>query len=193
MHNRGMNKRKFALTSDQEKELEIAYDYCKEVHTRTRYQAVLLYGRQYPVAEICQICRCQVRSLLGWCERYQKEGISGLVDKRDGGNRAQLSQVQKEELDQLLHQYRPRQWFSSAECAGAGEFWDVALLAKVVAKKFGVVYKSLSSYRTLFAACEFSYQRTTHQYKSHNEGKVLAFEEALEKNSLTWPKNNLIP
>jgi transposase len=174
--------RKFKLTVEQEKELEIAYDYCDEANTRTRYQAVRLYGTQYCVEDICQICRCSVRSLLEWCQRYQSEGISGLVDKRSGGNRARLSSAQKEELKQLLHQYRPNQWFSQAECGSNGEFWDIALLAKVVQKKFGVVYKSQTSYRTLFVECEFSYQRTTQQYKAHNEGKVMAFEEQLEKN-----------
>lgn len=177
-----MNKRKFTLTSEQENELAIASDYGKEANTRTRYQAVRLYGKAYPVNEVCAICRCQVRSLLGWCRRYQSEGISGLVDKRNDGNRAQLSEWQKEELRQLLHQYRPNQYFSLEVCAGKGEFWDVPLLAKVIQEKYGVVYKSQSTYRALFAECEFSYQRTTHQYKSHNEFKVIEFEEQLEKN-----------
>ena len=182
MHNRGMNKRKFTLTSEQEKALEIAYDYSDDGNTRTRYQAVRLYGKGYRVKEVCQICRCQVRSLLEWCRRYQSEGISGLVDKRNGGNRAQLSEWQKEELQQFLQQYRPNQYFSLDVCAGQGEFWDIPLLAKVVQEKYGVVYKSPNSYRALFAACAFSYQRTTHQYKSHNEFKVMEFEEQLEKN-----------
>jgi transposase len=177
-----MNKRKFTLPSEQENELEIAADYCEDANTRTRYQAVRLYGKQYPVHAVCEICRCQVRSLLDWCRRYQSEGISGLVDKRNGGNRAQLSEWQKEELRQLLHQYRPNQYFSLEVCAGHSEFWDVPLLAKVVQEKYGVVYKSQSTYRALFAECEFSYQRTTHQYKSHNECKVIEFEEQLEKN-----------
>lgn len=177
-----MNKRKFTLTSEDEKELEIASDYCEDANTRTRYQAVRLYGKQYPVNEVCEICRCQVRSLLEWCRRYQSEGISGLVDQRNGGNRAQLSEWQKEELRQLLHQYRPNQYFSLEECAGHGEFWNVPLLAKLVEKKYRVVYRSQSTYRALFAECEFSYQRTTHQYRSHNEFKVIEFEEQLEKN-----------
>lgn len=177
-----MNKRQFTLTSEQEKELEIAYDYGEDANTRTRYQAVRMYGKGYPVKEINELCRCQVRSLLAWCRRYQSEGISGLVDKRNGGNRAQLSEWQKEALRQLLHQYRPNQYFSQEVCAGKGEFWDVPLLAQVVQAKYGVVYKSQSTYRALFAECEFSYQHTTHQYKSHNEFKVLEFEEQLEKN-----------
>ena len=177
-----MKSRKFNLTVEQEKELEIAYDYCEKVSTRSRYQAVRLYGKGYEVKEICQICGCSVRSLLEWCHHYECEGISGLVDKRNGGNRAQLSHYEKEELQGLLHQYRPNQWFSAEAYAGNGEFWDRALLAKVVQAKYGVVYKSQSTYRELFAACEFSYQRTTHQYKSRNEFKVIEFEEQLEKN-----------
>jgi transposase len=179
-----MAKRKFILTKEEEEALEIAYDYCAEASTKIRYQAVRLYGsrqNRYEMQEIQQICRCSVRSLLEWCQVYRCEGISGLVDKRLGGNRAYLSAIQKEELSQLLHQYSPSQWFSEKECVGHNNFWDVTLLSQVVKIKFNVIYKSMRTYHTLFADCDFSYQRTTHQYKSHNEFKVLEFEEQLEK------------
>jgi len=95
-----------------------------------------------------------------------------------------------EALSQLLHCYTPAQLLGAENCAGDGTHWTVTALQQVVLNKFGVSYQSLTSYRTLLERCDFSYQRTTKQYKSRNESKVMDFEEQLEKNSLTWPRNN---
>jgi hypothetical protein len=50
-----MAKRKFKLTEAERKELLRAYRVCKDAATRTRYQAVRLYGEGYPEKEIEQI------------------------------------------------------------------------------------------------------------------------------------------
>ena len=56
-----MAKRKFKLTEGERKDLLQAYRSCKDAATRTRYQAVRLYGECYSVDEIMQItgCSCQ--------------------------------------------------------------------------------------------------------------------------------------
>jgi hypothetical protein len=55
-------------------------------------------------------------------------------------------------------------------------------LQRLVQEGFGVCYGSRTSYRSIWAKCGLSLQRPGHHYKSHNEGQVMAFEEALEKN-----------
>jgi len=185
-----MRIRTFKLNESEAQALQVAYLNCQDGATRTRYQAVRLYGIGYGVDEIILICGCSLRSLLEWCQRYRTEGITGLIDHRVGGNHAQLMPLEIEALSQLLHRYTPAQLLGAENCAGDGTHWTVTALRQVVLNKFGVSYQSLTSYRTLLERCDFSYQRTTKQYKSRNEYKVMDFEEQLEKNSLTWPKNN---
>lgn len=185
MHNSGMRTRTFKLTETEAQALQVAELNCQDGATRTRYQAVRLYGIGYAVAEIMLICGCSQRSLLEWCQRYRDEGLSGLVDHRLGGNRSQLLALEIEELSQLLHRYTPAQVLGPESSHGNGTHWTVPDLEQVVCSKFGVRYKSLTSYRTLFERCDFSYQRATQQYKSRNEFKVMDFEEQLEKNWLT--------
>ena len=86
-----MAKRKFTLTETERKELLQAYRGCKNAATRTRYQAVRLYGEGYPVKEIEQITGCNRTSLMEWCRAYREDPSQGLIDKRIGGNRAKLS------------------------------------------------------------------------------------------------------
>jgi transposase len=183
-----MRTRTFKLTAKEEQALQVAYLHCQEGATRTRYQAVRLYGNGYAVAEVMQICGCSQRSLLDWCHRYRTEGIAGLIDHRLGGNSRRLQALEIEELSQLMHQYTPAQLLGPA-VTGDGEHWCVSDLRQVVCKRYGVVYKSQTSYRTLLGSCHFSYQRAVKQYKSRRERKVMDFEEALEKNSSTQPKN----
>lgn len=178
-----MAKRKFKLTKTEENELKGAYQQCKDGLTKTRYQAVRLYGTGYEVSEIEEINGCSRPSLMEWCQSYRQYGIAGLVDQRQGGNRAKLSAVEIEQLQQQLEDYTPGQLLGSANCYGDGQFWNVPDLAKLVERGYKVNYKSDTSYRSLFKRCNFSCQRPGSQYWSRKELAVLEFDQQLEKKS----------
>lgn len=177
-----MAKRKFKLTEEERKELLRAYRTCKDANTRTRYQAVRLYGEGLSEVEIEQITGCSRTSLMEWCRAYRTDPSQGLVDKRVGGNRAKLSKLQIEELQQMLHQYTPKERLGLQASTENGQFWTVADLALVVHEQYGVDYKSDTSYRQLLHLCGFSFQKTEKVFKSRSLTKVADFEEQLEKN-----------
>jgi putative transposase len=177
-----MAKRKFILTKAEQKELLQAYRLCKDAATRTRYQAVRLYGEGYPEAEIEEITGCSRTSLLEWCRAYREDASQGLVDKRVGGTRAKLSKLELEELQQTLHQYTPKERLGSNASTVDGQNWSVEDLVQVVRERYGVEYQSRTSYTQLLRKCGFSYQKTEKVFKSRSETKVADFEEQLEKN-----------
>jgi transposase len=176
-----MAKRKFKLTEVERKELLQAYRVCQDAGTRTRYQAVRLYGEGYPEIEIEQITGCSRTSLMEWCRAYRADPSQGLIDKRVGGNRAKLSKLQIEEVQALLHQYTPKERMGSKASTADGQFWTMADLALVVQKRYGVEYQSRTSYSSLLRLCGFSYQKTEKIFKSRSQIKVADFEEQLEK------------
>jgi transposase len=177
-----MAKRKFTLTKVEQNELLQAYRACKDAATRTRFQAVRLYGEGYPVDEIMQITGCSRTSLMEWCRAYREDHAQGLVDKRAGGNHAKLSKLQIEELQQILHQYTPKERLGTKASTVDGQFWSVEDLALIVREQYGVEYQSRTSYGRLLHLCGFSYQKTEKIFKSHSATKVADFEESLEKN-----------
>lgn len=177
-----MAKRKFKLTDQERKQLLQGYTLCKDAATRTRYQAVRLYGEGYHEEEIERITGCNRTSLMEWCHAYRADPAQGLVDKRAGGNSAKLHKMQMEELYQKLHQYTPRELFGSGAGTADGQFWTVVDLANAIQKWFGIAYRSHSSYTCLFKRCEFSFQKTEKVFKPRNQLKVADFEEQLEKN-----------
>jgi len=176
-----MAKRQFQLTEEQVKELTQAYRGCRDGATRTRYQAVRLYGTGYPVEEVKEITGCSQTSLMDWCRIYRTQGPAGLVDKRRGGNRAKLKPAQLEELRIRLQQYTPADLFGSTAATADGQFWTVEDLQRATELWYGVCYQSRTSYYSLFDRCDFSRQRPAKAYKSRSEAKIAEFEEQFEK------------
>jgi len=178
-----MCQRTFHFTSEEAGALQSAFLHSQDVHTRTRYQAVRLYGLGYPVSQITDICACSRPSLMQWCRAYREGGVAALVDRRQGGNRARLSPLQIEAIQAQLHRYTPAQLLGRDACQGDGQFWSVAEVATLLQRDYGVVYRSSTSYQSLLAQCGFSYQKPAKQYRSRRQTSVMEFEELLEKNS----------
>ncbi len=144
----------------------------------------------HPVPQILDICGCSRRTLLQWSRTFRRGGIAALVDQRRGGNRAKLQPLEIERLQQILHKYTPAQLLgkelgngpdSGGSGTGDGSFWRIADVAALVEREYGVLYQSPTSYYSLLAKCQMSYQRPAKVYKSHSAAKLMAFEEELEK------------
>lgn len=177
-----MAKRKFKLSEKEANELLSAYQQAKDGPTRTRYQAVRLYGLGYPTRDVLDITGCSRPSLMEWCRAYRRHGPAGLVDGRQGGNRAKLTSDQIDELQERLHGYTPKELFGAEAASPTGEFWTVTDLQRAVQAWYGVSYQSRVSYTQLLARCGFSYQRPAKVFKSRRPSQVAEFEEMLEKN-----------
>jgi transposase len=177
-----MAKRKFHLSEHEANALKRAYQQTKDGPTRTRYQAVRMYGLGYAVPEIQEITGCSPSSLMEWCRAYRAQGVAALVDKRHGGNRAKLSLAQIEAVRARLHQYAPRDLVGPGAHTPSGQYWTVEDLAQAVQQWYGVRWDSRTSYHALFARCGFTYQRVEKVYKSRRPAAVDEFEALLEKN-----------
>lgn len=177
-----MAKRQFLLSTEQAAVLRQAYLRARDGATRTRYQAVWLYGTGYPTPQVQQITGCSRASLMDWCRRYRSHGVSSLSDGRVGGNRAKLTAEQRQVVRAKLHQYTPRHLFGTTTATSNGQFWTVPDLQRAVLQWFGVQWDSNSSYLALFAVCGFSYRRTQKVFTSRREPNIVTFEEQLEKN-----------
>jgi transposase len=176
-----MAKRTFKITETERKELLKAYQVTKDAATRTRYQAVRLFGESYAEKEVERITGCSRTSLMEWCRAYRANHSQGLVDHRAGGNSAKLSKLQIEELQQILHQYTPKELLGVKASTSDGQFWTAEDLIQVVQKRYDIEYKSRTSYLSLLSLCSFSYQKTEKVFKSRSQTKVADFEEQLEK------------
>jgi transposase len=181
----GMAKRTFILSEADAQTLRAQYDRCPHGATRSRYQAVWMYGTGYPVAEIVKLVGCSRSSLMNWCRTYLTRGPAGLEDERKGGNSAKLTTPQRIDLQARLQTYTPAMVLGPEAATPTGEFWTVPDVQRAVARWYGVTYRSLTSYRQLLLTSGFSYQRPAKVFKSRRPSQVAEFEEAFEKKSST--------
>lgn len=180
MYNSRMAKRT-PFTEAQLQELQGAYTQEKDGPTRTRLQAVRLYGQGYAVPEILALTTSSRGALMQWCRKYRTAGLPGLQDHRGGPQAAKLSPADLTDLGEKLRQYRPYDVFGPQSHTASGGHWTTADLAQAIEKWYGVRWKSRASYPQVLAACGFSYQRTEKVYKSRRARDVLEFEAAVEK------------
>ena len=183
-----MATRQYKLTTKQANELYQAFLHCAEGETRTRYQAVWLYGTGYPVPAIHKLTGCSRTRLMIWCRNYRQRGRTTLEDHRRGGNAAKLTPTQRQDLKRRLHQYTPREIFGSAHHSATGQFWTLEDLKPAIRSWYSVDYRSRSTLQTLLHASGLSYQRPARIFKSKRVQQIMEFEETLEKNSLTLHK-----
>lgn len=176
-----MAKRRFQLSELHCDKLLSASLECTDGETRSRFQAVRLYGMNYTVKAIQEITGCRRRTLLEWVRAYQQAGLDALRDHRVGGNSAKLTPAQRAEVEMYLHQCTPKQILCQPYTRD-GQFWTIEDLADALAHWFGVGYNSRTSYYKLLRSCGFSYQRTEKVFKSQRPLQIAAFQETVEKN-----------
>ena len=176
-----MANRKFTLTEEEVRALQAAYLHEQDGPTRSRYLAVRLYGQKRPLADVLDVAGCCRASLMAWCQKYRAAGLAGLRDRRGGPHAAKLTVPEITALRTKLLEYTPYDVLGPQGPPGSGQHWTVAALYLAVEKWFGVTYRSRTSYLNLFAACDFSYQRTEKVFKSRRERQVLDFEAHTEK------------
>ena len=182
-HNIDVARQRLLLNETEVRELQGAYETCQDGPTRTRLQAVRLYGCGYSTQEIEVITGVERRLLLRWYAKYGRGGPTALYDQRQGGNHRVLTAEQLADVRAKLHQYRPVDVLGKGQVATAdGLHWTVPDLKRVLAMWQDVTYQSDTSYRTLLKRCGFTFQRTGKQYRSRSESRLAEFEERLEKN-----------
>jgi len=179
-----MAKRTFHLNEKEKNAFRKREAASRETTELKRLQAVRLYGSGRTVADIMDVTGCTESSLRRWVKHYREQGLMGL--RTDYSTRSQnssrLTEAQRVDLQQRLHDYRPDQLLTPDIRIASGKFWTVSDLAIAVEQWYGVIYQDRGSYRNLLHHCGFSYQRAERVYKSRpSEAEIAEFEAELEK------------
>jgi transposase len=179
-----MGKRQFQLSETEINHLRQQEQQTHRATELRRLQAVRLYGSGVAVEQIMDIVGCAESSIRAWAQAYQRDGLAALQlhYDRSAHNASKLTETQRTDLQQRLHQYRPNQVLAADERVNQGQFWTVRDLQVVVEQWYGVIYDDRGSYRSLLHDCGFSYQRAERVYKSRPSPLDIAdFEAELEK------------
>jgi transposase len=182
MYNRDMAHRQFQLNKTEIGQFRQMEQTTRDVRELKRMQGVRLYGTGVAMVQIMDTLGCGESSVREWVSKYQRGGLAALRSKWSVQNASKLTEAQRADLTDRLHQYRPDQILPSEVCISTGNFWTVSDLRIAVEQWYGVTYKDAGSYRNLLHRSGFSYQRAERIYKSRpSEVEIAEFEAELEK------------
>lgn len=147
------------LPSKQKDALDKAYKGSKILREKRRLNAVRLLTKGYSHKQAAEILDYKLSYIEDLAKTYNREGISGLFAKENPKNRAYLNDKQKDAIAQAIKEFKTPNDTQLLSLPAERNFWSVATLREFVKKKYGVEYKSKTTYRQLFRRAGFSYQR----------------------------------
>jgi transposase len=129
-----------------------------------RFQALALYRKGVPQADIARQLRVSRAAVCQWLKRARKKGRASLRSKPRPGRPPKLSGSQRQSLVKLLA--------LGAERAGyATQLWTAERIQRLVLERFGARYH-VNHVPKLLRQCGWSYQRPTGRAVERDEVEV---------------------
>ena len=116
-----------------------------------RLQAVVLNSEGQTSGELSRILKAPRSKVSGWLQRYQTDGVDGLLEGYRSGRPSELTQQQQQQLGDILD--------SGPAAYGLDNgIWTSPMIAWVIEEEFGVAYHP-GHVRKLLHNLDFSVQR----------------------------------
>lgn len=149
----------------------------KDSHEKDRARAIikLIGGRKR--ADVADFFDVNIKTVDEWIRKFKLKGVEGLQTKPQKGNNRGLTTYQKQEIKKTINAKIPK------DLGLEGRFWNVPTLKTFVKQQYGIIYKSLVSYRTLFGYCGFTYHKPNKVNKKQSPHMRKRFDETLKKSS----------
>ena len=131
--------------TDEERDILIRWKKRSDTYrlVRMKAEAIVYAARGVGLDIIAEMVERAEGTVREWLSEWRRYRMGSVVTGHAGNeNAAKLKRAQKEELEEILS--RP-----PSEAGVKAGFWDVPALKDVVSIKFGVEYRSESSYRLL--------------------------------------------
>ena len=137
-----------------------------------RAQAILLSNDWGGGAKIPSLTGLTRTHAIDLKQRYQKEGIPCLTDKRKGKPKELLTKRQQQMVEKTLREKTPK------DLGYGHDHWTTSVLGDWIEKRFKVKYKSKTSLYLMFRKVSFTYHRPGARYDKRDEEEVAAWQRS---------------
>jgi transposase len=153
-----------------------------------RAQAILLTNERGGGARVPPLTGLTRSHAINIKQRYLKEGITALTDKRKGKPKELLTKRQREAILKTLKEKTPK------DLGYAHEHWSSSILGDWIEKTCKVKYKSKTSLYLIFRKVSFTYHRPGTKYDERNDEEVAAWQKTATRklNALMKEKDTVI-
>lgn len=176
------------LNKKQIQELNTVIDNGESTGREVRKaQAILLLNSGNSIETITALTKYKRRRVYALRERYSKEGIAVIEDKRKGKPKELLTKKQRDGIADILHSSTPKEH-------GYGyDYWTTGILCDLIHKSYGVTYKSKTSYYIVFRQAKFTYHKPGRVFERRNEQEVREWRtEATKQVYKAWKDKDSI-
>jgi len=173
--------RELKMEMSREEQIKELTEYSKKekrVKQKIRYDAVLLYMEGYKRKEVANIMHMPESTVNYHIRNYEKEGIEGLIIKKQPGQSRKLTEEQEKNLIEIVSTKTPEE-----EGIGIFANWTSPLICELVKRLFGIQYTARGM-RKVLNRLGLSYTRPTYTLEKADKKKQEEFqkeEEMLKK------------
>ena len=148
--------------------------HTSSIKQKNRYDAVILYLKDYSRNEIAEILHTPKRTVSYHIHTYFTKGIDALLIKKQPGAKKKLTDEQEQEVYDIVATKTPSE-------AGIGIFanWTGALICKLIKEKYDIVFNEKGIYNFLYRL-GLSYTRPNYALKKADPKKQAEFIEKWE-------------
>lgn len=159
------------------KELKQILKKIKSARERDRIRALIKLAEGRKRKDVANFLDINVKTLDRWISTFKKQGIKGLLDKKQPGNHRLLTKKQRNKVKAIITANKPE------DLSLEGKFWNVVSLKQLVKRDFKVNYRSETSLRNLFKYCGFTFHKPVRVNTKQNSHMRRRFEDVLKKRS----------
>jgi transposase len=169
-------KRSERITKEQTRELEsfIKNKSCSAKEVK-RAQAILLLDKMVG-EELIKAATGYSRRRIYFCRQiYLQKGLEGITDKRKKAVRYILNKKQRQEINSILSNESPLAYGYKNNA-----YWTTKILADLIKTRYGVCYKSRTSYYLLFKENKFTFHKPGRVYEKYDPIRVALWQEEMK-------------
>lgn len=123
-----------------------------------------------------ELYQTSFKQITNWVHRFEKEGITGLIDKPGRGRKSSLTQDQMKKLSVLIETESPTSYHYNTEN------WTGPILIDWIKNNFGLEFKKAQIYN-IIKKLGFTYQKAKGFYPESDPVAQEEFKENLKKTS----------
>lgn len=153
-----------------------------------RALSIIMVDNRTKISEISVMTNYGERQIFSLRNKYLKEGIKVIEDKRKKKTKELLTKKQRKEIVDLVKQKKPTDY--GYEC----EYWTTLLLGDLIESNYGVKFKLRTSYYLLFKQAKFSYHKPGRVYHNQDDKEVAEWRQNVREQvkKAFYEKNTVI-
>lgn len=152
----------------------------QNIKVKQRLQLLIYLREERDMRNVAELLRISLGSVPYWKQRFEKEGLAGLQDKKGRGRKSELGKTQLKKVSLAVDKGIKMK-------DGYKRGFKTKDVKEFIQNKFGLSY-SARHCRRIMRSMKYNLKMPRPRNKSRNQNDVDKFKREFKKNFQTWTK-----